>query len=795
MSIEEACDTPLRSAEQAERETRISLMLHNNVGLKWVFTRQPDGYAWGSIYIGGMLVETPLRRGFLFLRNIDTGEELWLCASRAKRLSDTTAEFFGATRIEDVGFTFQVTVSLPPDIQGARIECRFSVDKNLTGWEVVLAYHAGYAHTWSCHFYPFVEDGKAVAEPRLTYVGVPAALLYRDDLSLALLFGLDLHFDYLNPNTWTSDCGFFFTDGVVPAQFRVGAGSLDAGVDYAWPLQLVFSDVGNGVEAITSLVKQWIALNQFTVEPLYVRSVDEALELFMTGRRNTNLWNPGIGYKLEEDDPYSNFVYIGEQPLSAYFEYLLYEMTGDSLWRERCFEQMDFMLGAQDADPSSIHYGAMHTAYDLGKHAFDSDDRGNNSGYKPDLNAHIARYMLLTWQRVRDHEGIDKQDWYVAAIRAADWVLRQRNPDGGLPQVVKDPYEYMQEEYSTSDTYFHKSLSSTPGRALPAVPIIYQITGDERYHECAGDLEAYLRSDVEGRFRFTGHHPDLPPDELEEAGVWGVIEYWLDKYDRVRDEECLKRAVSDAYLSFLWWCPKQLSWVKNPTQFASAEQHHFLQYSIYCYQNRKVQCLWRLYEHTGDPLFRQLYERVLQGIFWTQITEGDLMGATHERIADPWLARDDYGEPAFDSLGTIYMGEQSLDCMLQMVEMWRSGRILYVGSNLTQKVYPDGICYYSEDVSDRPEADVLAIPSTGTIRVVVNEKDAGGFIRWTETAEEPVTIHHFVKKLDPGSWYEMSDNGDSIGRFQADTEGVLSFSLTVKAGEVCNLHLEPVMEL
>jgi hypothetical protein len=255
-------------------------------------------------------------------------------------------------------------------------------------------------------------------------------------------------------------------------------------------------------------------------------------------------------------------------------------------------------------------------------------------------------------------------------------VLRQRNADGGLPQVVRDPFVYMEDSDDAAragegsmDKYYHKSISSTPGRALPALPIIAEITGEERFREFAERLEVFVRRDVEGRFRFTGHHPDLPPDELEEASIWGVVEYWLDKYERFRDEEYLNRAVADALLSLLWWCPKQLSWVANPTQCASAEQQHFLQYSLYCYQNLKVRCLRRLHQYTGDQLFDKLYERVLQGIFWTQVTEGDLRGATHERIADPWLARDDYGQASFDSVGTVYMGEQSLDCMLQLIEM------------------------------------------------------------------------------------------------------------------------------
>jgi hypothetical protein len=645
------------------------VILRGETGLEWAFPRQADGYVFGEMCLNGELLEGPPKDGFLVLRSRDTGEERSLPASTVEQRTDATAHFAGGEEIDGVSFSFRVTVSLPEGLQAARLSYEFAVDRHLSGWEVGLPCPVAGGAGWTCHLYPFAEDAKSVAVGRLTYVGVPAALLYRDDMSLAVLFGFELSFDWLNPTTWTGDCGFAFTEGVVPAQFRVGAGALESGVTYGWPLQLIFSDAGCGVKAVTSLVKQWVRLNEFAVEQLHVRSPEEALELFISGRRQTGLWQTGIGYKLEEGDPESNFAYMGEQPLSAYFEYLLFEMTGDPLWRRRCFEQMDFVLGAQDTDPSSVHYGAMHTAFDLGKRAFDSDDRGRNVGYKPDLNVYMARYMLETWKRVRDHEGIDRQEWRQAALRAVDWAMRQRNPDGGLPQRVA----------TGSGTGWdaeagRKSMSSTPGRALPALPAIHRITGEPRHGASAEQLERHTRECVEGPLRFTGHHPDLPPDELEEASIWGVIEYWLDKYERTRDPECLERATADAHLAFLWSCPKQLSWVSNPTQCAAAEQQHFLQYSIYCYQNRKVECLWRLHEYTGDTFFRDLYERVLQGIFWTQVTEGDLMGATHERVADPWLARADYGVPAdFDSMGTVYMGEQSLDCMLQILEM-QSGR-------------------------------------------------------------------------------------------------------------------------
>lgn len=639
------------------QESKGAITLQNEAGLRWTLPYGDRGWTLGTIEVGGALVETPMTAGLFALRHMASGEERWLAATTLERCDGLSVCLAGDETIAGARCTFRVTISLCPDELCARMQVDWRLDQDLVGWEVILAYQDSFAHAWLCHLYPHLEDSKHAAEQPLTYVGVPAALLYRDDLSLALLFGIDPASDYLNPTSWTGKTGFHFMDQVTAPQFRVGGGELTSDIAYSVPLQLVLSDAGDATRSITQLVRTWMAVNDFGVESLSVREPKEGLELFLEGRRSTTMWQPGIGYRLEEGDPESNFVYMGEQPLSAYFEYLIYEMTGEPLWRQRCFEQMDFVLRAQNSDPTDMHYGAFHTAFDLGKQEFDSDDRGRNVGYKPDLNAYMARYLLLVWQRVRAREGTDRQDWYGAAVRAADWVLRQRNADGGLPQCV---------DIATG----RKSRSAASGRALPAMPIIHEITGNERYAHFSLSLEQYLRSSVESRFYFVGHHPDLPPDEIEEASIWGAVEYWLDKHERTGEQECLERALADAYLAFLWWCPKQLSWVSNPTQCSSAEQQHFLQYSIYCYQNRKLQCLHRLAAQAGEPLFRALYERVLQGVLWTQVTHGDQKGATHERIADPWLARQDYDQPAsFDSLGTMYMGEQSLDTMLQLVEM------------------------------------------------------------------------------------------------------------------------------
>ncbi|MBN1421380.1 MAG: hypothetical protein JXP34_21585 [Planctomycetes bacterium] len=619
-------------------------------GLRWTFERRDGTWRLGTIALHGREIEGPVRSGLFRLRRIGTGRTVPLAARILERIDERTARLGGREEVDGAGIAFEVTCSVSADLPAATLDVRWEVDRDLAGWEVAIAWHEGFRHSWYGHLYPFAENARSIRRAPLTYVGVPAVLLAKEDLSHAVLFGIDVASDYLNPTTWTGTTSFDFVDGVVPAQFRACGGTLERGVKYHLPLQLFATDAGEASRAISDLVRAWIALDRFRIAPLSVRTPDEALDLYLRGRRSTPAWREGKGYILQPGA--WDAIYLGTTPASAYFEYRIFERTGDPLWRERAFSQMDFTLKAQDRDPKSIHAGAIHTAYDLGKGEFDSADRGNNIGYKPDLIAHMARYMLLVWERLKAHEGIDRRDWYEAAVRAADWVVRQRNEDGGLPQKV---------DIRTGE----RSNSVASGRALPAMPIIARITKDAKYLECAATMEAFVRRSVEGRWWFTGAHPDLPPNDYESDSIWGLIEYWLDEGERTGEKECLERAIADAYLSLLWWCPKQLSWVESPTVCAHAEQQHYLQYSLYCYHNRKIQCLSRLADATGDPLFRALCERVLQSVFWTQETEGENRGAMYERTSDPWRARGS----AFDSRGTLYLNELSLDAMVQLIDM------------------------------------------------------------------------------------------------------------------------------
>jgi len=632
------------------------IVLKNRAGLEWTPLAGEAGWSFGTLALHGAALERPVTRGMFMLHNLFTGEERWLPAHEIRQLDARTVLASGTARVDSAELRFEIRMALAENLPAGSTTLRWSVDRDLAGWELCFAYCDPGQYEWRCTMYPFAGDSTELRRDRLSYVGVPAALMFRDDHSVALLFGIDPASDYLNPTTWTGATGFHFRDLTLAPQFRACGGRMTAGAAYTLDLQLFATDA-RGPAAITQLVRAWIATNRYTVQPLQVRAPNEAFRLYLEARRATPMWQPGKGYQIEDA---WKVVYTAEIPVSAYFDYLVWERTGEKMWRDRAFESTDFLLQAQHLDRTDPHYGVIETNYELDTQHFSSSDHTPIVGYRVDMNAHAARYLLLLWERVLEREHRDQAAWRVAALRIADWLIRQQNTDGGLPQYV---------DYRTG----RKSISVVSGRALLAMPVIHRITGEAKYGKLASALERFLRERVEARYWFTGQHPDLWPKDYESDSVWCAVEYWLDQFERTNGAEALERAQGDAWLAFLMWCPKQLSWVRNPTQTCHAEQEHYLQYSNYCYNNRKIECLFRLGKLTGEHLFSELAERVMQSGFWAQQTSGPYKGAQHERMADPWRGVSD----DVNSTGELYFSELALEANLQILEMstWGSGPV------------------------------------------------------------------------------------------------------------------------
>ena len=112
------------------------------------------------------------------------------------------------------------------------------------------------------------------------------------------------------------------------------------------------------------------------------------------------------------------------------------KQSGVELLRNRSVQQLDWIIEAQNTNASSVHYGAIHSTYELWDQKFTSNDRRHSPGLKVDEVAMMARYLLETWRAVLATEGRNVSRWYAAGLSAAQWVAKQQADDGGLPNRI-----------------------------------------------------------------------------------------------------------------------------------------------------------------------------------------------------------------------------------------------------------------------------------------------------------------------------------------------------------------------
>ena len=341
----------------------------------------------------------------------------------------------------------------------------------------------------------------------LQYVGVPASILFRPDWTHAVLHGLAPDSDYLNPTTWTGATGYSVGQGIAP-EWTVGVGegaggtgngdgNSSAPVRYSVAVQVLFSSAGSMPAAVTELASAWRGWNAYEVDELEVMGVKDAFDVFATGRRHTSMWIDGYGYKLQAPGRTfgsGDYISLHAQSMSAYLEYLMFVRSGDELWRNRSFVQMNTVLGGQNRNLSSVHHGAIHSSFRLDKMQYTSNDRGHSPGLKPDLVAMMARYMLQLWHAVRAHEGDAPHAWYEGGLAAARWLARQQNAqDGGLPNRISlRPIDNWNDRGTPS-------ASVVSGRALSGLPVILNVTQDAKVNpvdalwgNCCGNGELCL---------------------------------------------------------------------------------------------------------------------------------------------------------------------------------------------------------------------------------------------------------------------------------------------------------------
>ena len=649
-------------------------------GLTWVVEQpSPGAFALGRPLLRGAPVDNALvTNGIAYWRRKSDFLVVPVLAHSAQRgaaratLTGHAALPVGGADTTIVNTTVVVTLALAPGSPTASLSLGFRTESPVADWQLCLKWAADgpSADGWRAQGYPKASNSSKVTATTLSYMGWPGFLLYRPNASVVAWWGLSIAEDFTNPHTWRGNTSFWMDAAgggahMVAPQFAFQPGP-HGGRWHNVTTRLLFSDAGETLTAVRAIVPTLLKLDRYQIEPLAPqRPPPDMLACFINARRNSPMWRTtpaGHGYQLQDT---TSFIYLGTTTESALFEYTLYLQTNDTVWRKRAFAQMELWTRGQYLNESSRHFGAVNTAYELPSGPFDSNDRGANRGWKPDMNAHMARYALLLWETVRKHEDRAPERWFTAAQRCAEWVyaIAQAQagdaPAGsaGLPQKIF-PLDWP--VASLRDKPF---VSATSGRYMNALPVFARLLRSSQRNFTAlwSEAERWTVNNVEGLLYFFGQHPDVP--DLEQDSVWELVEYWLDRHE-AGAHKALERAVGDAYVALLMLCAKQLSWVKNPTQLAADEQPLYQQYTVYTYHNRKWLVLVRLARLTGERLWQQLADRLFSLNAFSQVTNGSRneLGGFHEAIADPWGQRGG----GVDWVGSVYLNELALDFQLQL---------------------------------------------------------------------------------------------------------------------------------
>ena len=593
------------------------VVLDGGAGLTWrVMFGEPGGpYALGQPSLRGAPLDAqPVADGIAFFRRASDALVVpVLGAALAVDARKTSAVLRGGAQLPG-GSSVDVNVSVAlhaADAAGgapaATLSVAFSASAALTGWALILKW-CGDGPTgdgWRATGYPKAANSTQVQPTNLDYMGWPGFFLFRPNHTVTSFWSLSTTQSYNDPTSWTGSTTFRMQSGDATAyaaaagvtgtqiapQFAFGGGGMEAGVVYNATTRLLASDAGETLAAVRAIAPALLALDDFAVQPLAEnRSAADMLACFVNARRVTPMWqqNPcglkGSGYLLQ-DAPWYVDIYVSSTPASALIDYLVFEKTNDTFWRNRTMEQMYFWMGAVAAlPPDSRHAGVMHTAFDVPTCAYNSVDRGNNRGFKLDLNGHSVRYALLLWEEVLRFEGANMSAWAEVARGAAQWLYRMgaAQAGGGAPGSAGFPQ--MIDAASDAPT-----PSVVSGRLMNALPVIARVLGDSaeaNYTALREGADRWLAERGEADLFFTAQHPDLVWSNQDGDAIWALVEHWLDVHDQTGAQAALDRAVGDAYLALLMACPVQLPWVSHPTQLARDEQAGYSQYSA-CISHRR----------------------------------------------------------------------------------------------------------------------------------------------------------------------------------------------------------------
>ncbi len=673
-------DSAESTPESSAKRTFVSYT--NKRGLSLTLNQDARGYGIEQITLNERSVGRP-KRGDIFNLSF-TGLRPFVLGVRLPHLEE---------RRTDNGIELDLSGVVETDF--ARIECglgirirdslnaveflvRFETDHDIAG-RIEFTFDAPDPDGgWEANIYPWAENSRSLPQDGIDdkmnrhpmvpstryqnklfcYAGIPAALLRRTDRSIACLYGVAKDFDYGHPVDWRGGVNIGLKPGGAPQIVSgIPSGYIHAGALCEMPVQLVVSGNENHYRQPYDLLEDWCQLNHYTAEPTpceNFKTEDAVASFLVEKRKGTPFFFENATYATDEHRIDRFGTYPANTGFNVFLDLYLGLKFGDAIWFERAATQIRWLERMQITEPDHVASGLYCPVIRKGS----EPGFYQNKEYEIEVNALGAYWLLRALELMRGAEKDSRLSALPAAaelealvFRTLKGILKHQQPDGSIPQRLTTGGQY--------------SEAVTPAHTLNAFYLAAKLTGEKTWQDAVAKAEAWTMQNCVEPLHFIGAHPDLQPKQYEEGSIHNVARYFLEKYADTQDEHYLELAVYLQSTAFFWRCPKQISWVSNPTQGCTSEQTHFPQFSLYSYW-----CFKSIYQHrtaqaAGLPFFDKEARFLLRQAFHAVVTEGDWAGAYMERLGDPWAARS--GDPK--AYSNKYLSELAPEFLYQLMEL------------------------------------------------------------------------------------------------------------------------------
>jgi len=659
------------------------LTFRNDAGLELALNHNAQGYGLDHVMINGKNIGTP-KRGDLFTLAF-TGLRPFRHGVRLQRLDvqrrDEAIEIDlgGSVETEFARIDCGLSVHLPMASNAVTFRLRYQTDHDVAA-RIEFAFH-GSANTpqWEANLYPWAENATSLPEqgiddgmnrhpmvPSLRYknqlfryAGVPAALLRRPDRSLACLFGVAKDFEYAYPtHDWRGGVNIEMQADHPPVIVtNIKGGYIHSNTEHEVPIQLVVTDHDKVYRQTHALVESWCELNAYTAEPIPCDQFNDERDtanFLKEQRKRTPHFFDDATYATDHHRLDRFGTYPANTGFNIYLDLYLGLKDSDPVWFERVATQVRWLERMQIREEGHVADGLYCPVIPKGKHP----GFYQNKEYEIEVNALGAYWLLRTAQLLNEYRddprlaalpGVDEIERI--ALRVLDAVVRYQQPDGAILQRVTDGGQL--------------SEPVTPGHSLNAFDLAYRMTGDERWGQALRKTERWTLTHCVDPLYFVGAHPDLQARQYEEGSIHNIARYFMNKHEAGGDPQDLDRVIHLLSTAFLWRCPKQMSWVDEPTQGCTSEQTHFPQFSFYSYWCMKMMTHVKAARASGIDFFEREARFLLRQGMHAVVTEGEWAGAYRERLADPWAARTT--DP--DASSNLYLSELAPEYLYQLMEL------------------------------------------------------------------------------------------------------------------------------